>query len=78
MPNVSKPPIPEIAPKKFPIPPVLREVFGKEPRIVSKPGGTAGIWPVDMEILRNSVMLQKLLNDKEFNSNFEIAIIRKV
>jgi hypothetical protein len=77
MPTPIRPPTPEINLQKIHIPPVLHEVFGKEPRIVTKPGGSIGIWPVGPEILRNPALLQKLINDKEFNKEFDIAIIRR-
>jgi hypothetical protein len=51
------------------IPKRLLEGFAANPRIVCKP--CPGLWPVDMRVLKH---LEKLMDDKEFNSKFEVIV----
>ena len=54
------------------VPSVLLEAFKLEHRISVKP--SPGLWPVD-PILVKEGLLNKLINDKEFMSRFDIMIM---
>ncbi len=58
--------------ESFIIPKVFLDVFVKEPRIVLKP--FPGLMPVDIKLLKSG-LLEKLIDDKEFNANFKIMIV---
>ena len=59
---------------RFTIPKKYAEIFAQELRIIVEP--SPGLWPVDAKLLRSG-MLEKMVNDKEFNANFEIVIMQK-
>jgi hypothetical protein len=57
------------------IPKKYLEKFNSEVRFRVEP--IPGLWPVDMKMIREG-LLNELMEDKEFNEQFEIAIIPKV
>lgn len=61
---------------RFTIPKVLHEAFAQEPRVLIK-WRPDGIWPIDPGLLRRTDLLDRLIEDREFNENFEIVIMRK-
>jgi len=61
---------------RFKIPKALLEGFSREPYVLLK-HHPAGLWPVDIRMLVESGLVEKLAADKEFIENFEIVIMRK-
>jgi hypothetical protein len=61
--------------RRFVIPKGIFEYLEEHPRIIIEPA--PGFWPIDIAILRQSNILEKLAADKEFNKNFEIVIMPK-
>ena len=65
--------MPSIADKRtIKVPDVLVEAFRTEHRISVHP--SPGLWPVDARLLKSG-MLDKLINDEEFMSHFDIMIM---
>ncbi len=62
--------------KQVIIPKVILEEFMAERRIVL-PDETRGVWPLPPELIKNEAFMKKLAADKEFQDNFEVAIITK-
>ncbi len=62
--------------RKLRIPKTLLEQFKTEMRIVL-PGELVGLWPIDPGILRDPEFVGKLLKDKDFTQNYEIAIVAR-
>ena len=59
---------------RFKIPQVLLEGFTKEPYILLK-DCPIGLWPIDIRMLVESDMWKRLVDNKEFNENFEMVIM---
>jgi hypothetical protein len=58
------------------IPKIILEEFMKERRVVL-PDETRGLWPLSIELIKNEAFMKRLAADKEFQDNFEVAIITK-
>ena len=58
------------------IPKGLEEYFKLNPRVVPKLPFPPGIWPIDAKILRR-LDLNKLINNREFNKNYQVVITHK-
>lgn len=59
----------------FTIPQKILHIFEQEPRIILKP--FPGILLIDLKQARQLELLQKLANDKEFASKFDVVLMPK-
>jgi hypothetical protein len=59
----------------FAIPPKILNIFEQEPRVILKP--FPGILLIDLKKARQLELLQKLANDKEFASQFDVVLMPK-
>ena len=62
--------------KDFHIPELIMTEFAKNPRVIIKPY-PAGLWPIDIAILKNPEFLKKLVNDPAFTKKYDIVIVEK-
>ena len=56
------------------IPKILLKKFREEPRILMK-WRPDGLWPLDIGMLKDQEFINDLVNDKDFNKNFEIVVM---
>jgi hypothetical protein len=63
--------------RHFTIPPELREVFLKDWRVIGPWPPAPGYWPIDIRVLVEGGLLQKLAANKEFTNQFQIVIMPK-
>ena len=59
----------------FVIPQRILQIFEQEPRVILKP--FPGILLIDLQKTRQLELLQKLANDEEFASQFDVVLMPK-
>jgi hypothetical protein len=62
--------------RRFKIPKVFLEEFMKEPHVLMK-NSPIGLWPIDLDLIKDSKFFSKLFADKEFASKYEVVIMPK-
>jgi hypothetical protein len=66
---------PVLGVKRYVIPPELLEIFKQEMRVIPQWPPAPGYWPVDIRVLVEHGLLEKLVKNKQFNEQFQIVIM---
>jgi hypothetical protein len=59
----------------FTVPPELAEVFKKEWRVIAPWPPAPGYWPIDARILLDGGLLKRLVDNAEFQKQFQLVIM---
>ncbi len=69
--------LPTAVVQHFNVPIELQEIFKREMRVIPGWPPAPGYWPIDIRVLVESGMLQKLAANPEFNKQFQVVIMPK-